>query len=437
MSHFLLDFLSLGAILSGILVITSKNPVISVLFLISVFVNVAGYLVLLGIGFLGISYIIVYVGAIAILFLFVIMMLNIQLAELSAVGSEYTQSLPLGGIVGSLFVFELISILPFSFKGLSTFNLSSVSNTFSESSLGVINWFNTLLVSSVGTANDVHQVFDAAYATDSNFSNYMQIESIGQSLYTYGSIWLLLTSIILLLAIIGPIALSINRTETTSTTNTPFSVKNTTIGKRHYSTKRSSAPKEYYLRQRKMKNMLLNETFPTVSNMTQILNLPSGTVTKEIIALCEIIYLNGKTYDLPYAGTDAAKEFNSTGGPHTTKNNDLRLQGCYHIYDYSSPLSGYVGQSTHLGRRVRDHANGHHIATTDFVALNKSSMKITLFILEDKDSLPCSIRLFITILEQYLFFILRPTVNISLIANPGLVVPEGEFRICSEAMKAL
>jgi NADH-ubiquinone oxidoreductase chain 6 len=212
MSNFLLDFLSLGAILSGILVITSKNPVISVLFLISVFVNVAGYLVLLGIGFLGISYIIVYVGAIAILFLFVIMMLNIQLAELSAVGSEYTQSLPLGAIVGSLFVFELISILPFSFKGLSTFNLSSVANTFSETSLGAFNWFNTLLVSGNTTANDVHQVFDAAYATDSNFSNYLQIESIGQSLYTYGSIWLLLTSIILLLAIVGPITLSMKAT---------------------------------------------------------------------------------------------------------------------------------------------------------------------------------------------------------------------------------
>jgi NADH-ubiquinone oxidoreductase chain 6 len=212
MSNFLLDFLSLGAILSGILVITSKNPVISVLFLISVFVNVAGYLVLLGIGFLGISYIIVYVGAIAILFLFVIMILNIQLAELSAVGSEYTQNLPLGGIVGSLFVFELISILPFSFKGLSTFNLSSAFNTFSETSLGAINWFNTLLVSGASTANDVHQVFDGAYATDSNFSNYLQIESIGQSLYTYGSIWLLLTSIILLLAMVGPIALSMKTT---------------------------------------------------------------------------------------------------------------------------------------------------------------------------------------------------------------------------------
>jgi len=213
MSNFLLDFLSIGAILSGILVITSKNPVISVLFLISVFINVAGYLVLLGIGFLGISYIIVYVGAIAILFLFVIMMLNIQLAELSAVGSEYTQNLPLGGIVGSLFVFELISILPFSFKGLSTFNLNSAFHTFSETSLGAINWFNTLLVSGTSNANDVHQIFDAAYATDSNFSSYLQIESIGQSLYTYGSMWLILTSIILLLAIVGPISLSINRTD--------------------------------------------------------------------------------------------------------------------------------------------------------------------------------------------------------------------------------
>ena len=101
MNNFLLDFLALGAILSGILVITSKNPVISVLFLISVFVNVAGYLVLLGVGFIGISYLIVYVGAIAILFLFVVMMLNLQLTELSAVGTEYTQNLPLGTIIGS------------------------------------------------------------------------------------------------------------------------------------------------------------------------------------------------------------------------------------------------------------------------------------------------------------------------------------------------
>ena len=60
-NNFLLDVLAAGAILSGILVITSKNPVIAVLFLISAFVNAAGYLLLLGVGFIGISYIIVYV----------------------------------------------------------------------------------------------------------------------------------------------------------------------------------------------------------------------------------------------------------------------------------------------------------------------------------------------------------------------------------------
>lgn len=98
----MLDILSLGAILSGILVITSKSPVISVLFLISVFVNVAGYLVLLGVGFIGISYIVVYVGAVTVLFLFVIIMINVELSELNAAGAEYTQNVPLAFIIGSI-----------------------------------------------------------------------------------------------------------------------------------------------------------------------------------------------------------------------------------------------------------------------------------------------------------------------------------------------
>ena len=92
-NNFLLDVLAAGAILSGILVITSKNPVIAVLFLISAFVNAAGYLLLLGVGFIGISYILVYVGAIAVLFLFVIMMINIKLTDILDVGSQYTKNL--------------------------------------------------------------------------------------------------------------------------------------------------------------------------------------------------------------------------------------------------------------------------------------------------------------------------------------------------------
>lgn len=213
MNNFLLDFLAIGAILSGILVITSKNPVISVLFLISVFVNVAGYLVLLGIGFVGISYLIVYVGAIAILFLFVVMMLNLQLAELSAVGSEYTQNLPLGGIIGSLFLFELVSILPFSFKDAASFNLASVTNVIPQIQLGLFNWFNSLFLSPIDTPASVHLAFanTSGIVADTTFTSFLQIQSIGQSLYTYGSVWLLLTSLILLLAMVGPITLSINK----------------------------------------------------------------------------------------------------------------------------------------------------------------------------------------------------------------------------------
>ena len=67
-----IDLLAFGAIVSSVLVITSKNPVIAVIFLISLFVNAAGYLIFTGVGFIGLTYIILYVGAITVLFLFII-----------------------------------------------------------------------------------------------------------------------------------------------------------------------------------------------------------------------------------------------------------------------------------------------------------------------------------------------------------------------------
>lgn len=226
MNNFLLDFLALGAILSGILVITSKNPVISVLFLISVFVNVAGYLVLLGVGFIGISYLIVYVGAIAILFLFVVMMLNLQLTELSAVGTEYTQNLPLGTIIGSLFLFELVSIVPGFAPGSEndTFNISTVTNLLPQAELGILNWFNSVFLgieSSQGASmhpiSNVHYTFNTAFgAADTQFASFLQIQSIGYNIYTTGALWLIVASVILLLAMVGPITLSMNKTPTNS-----------------------------------------------------------------------------------------------------------------------------------------------------------------------------------------------------------------------------
>lgn len=138
------------------------------------------------------------------------MMLNLQLAELSAVGSEYTQNLPLGAIVGSLFLFELVSILPFSFKDAGSFNLATATNVV-PAELGLFNWFNSLLLSDVSQSTsegNIHLAFTNTGVVDTKFVNFLQIESIGQSLYSYGSVWLLLTSIILLLAMTGPIILS-------------------------------------------------------------------------------------------------------------------------------------------------------------------------------------------------------------------------------------
>lgn len=203
MNNFLLDVLAFGAVLSGILVITAKNPVISVLFLIAVFINVAGYLVLLGVAYLGLAYLIIYVGAIAILFLFVIMMLNLRLVELIDTGQEYTQNLPLGAIIGSLFFFELLSILPSaSADGGSSNHLPAflengvVLPAFFQSMIGnIVNLFNSInsMVLGIdtslttGLSSNVHVAFNPVIA-ENNFAGFLQIESIGQGLYTYASL---------------------------------------------------------------------------------------------------------------------------------------------------------------------------------------------------------------------------------------------------------
>lgn len=203
MNNLLLDLLAFGAILSSVLVITAKNPVIAVLFLISVFINAAGYLILLGVGFIGISYIIVYIGAITVLFLFVIMMINIKLVDILEVGSAYTKNLPLALAVASLFIYEIFSILPFSFQNISAFSISSFG-------LDILNSLNQLVLGSnnISPALSVVNTSFQPGIADTSFTNFLQIEMLGQGLYTYGALWLILSSVILLLAMIAPIVLS-------------------------------------------------------------------------------------------------------------------------------------------------------------------------------------------------------------------------------------
>ncbi len=93
---------------AGIMVVSSRNPVHSVLFLILAFFNSAGLFVLMGAEFIGLILVIVYVGAVAVLFLFVVMMLDVDYAEFRA---GFTRYLPIGAVVGLILVVELVFVL--------------------------------------------------------------------------------------------------------------------------------------------------------------------------------------------------------------------------------------------------------------------------------------------------------------------------------------
>ena len=129
MNFFFILFSSV-TILSSLAVISSRNPVHSVLFLILAFVNSAGIFVLAGAEFLAMILLIVYVGAVAVLFLFVVMMLNVGLDEIKIQAKKYLIS---GGLVGGILLLELI----FSFSNLDNiykrsdalFNNEDITNT--------------------------------------------------------------------------------------------------------------------------------------------------------------------------------------------------------------------------------------------------------------------------------------------------------------------
>jgi NADH-ubiquinone oxidoreductase chain 6 len=194
MNAILLDLLAFGSVLSGILVIISRNPIISVLFLIAVFVNVACYLILLGINFIGLTYLIVYVGAIAILFLFVVMMLNIKLVELQDSTEDSSNPYPLAFVLGTLFVSGL---------GLTNPNISKIDlpTIFDEINL-------------LSFKSDKLETLFVNYSNwDNTFVFIDQINSLGQVLYTSHALFLIIASMILLLAMVGPITLCLKPTK--------------------------------------------------------------------------------------------------------------------------------------------------------------------------------------------------------------------------------
>ena len=107
-----LDFLALSSVLSSIFVIISRNPISSVLFLITLFISIAGYLILLGLNFIGISYLLVYVGAVSILFLFILMLINVRISELL---SNTNKSIPLAIFIIISFIYTFYPMIPDNF----------------------------------------------------------------------------------------------------------------------------------------------------------------------------------------------------------------------------------------------------------------------------------------------------------------------------------
>nr|QBM31594.1 NADH dehydrogenase subunit 6 [Arthrobotrys musiformis] len=169
-----LSIISIVSIILGIFVITTRNPIISVLHLILLFLIISGYLLLIGVSFIGLSYILVYISAVSILFLFTLMLINIRISELH---TENFNSLILGLIISTIIYFSITLNLNFF-----TLKDSSWYKNFFHSSYDI--WD-----SSIGALND--------------------ITAIGNIIYTSHAMWLLIMSIVLLLAMIGAIIITL------------------------------------------------------------------------------------------------------------------------------------------------------------------------------------------------------------------------------------
>ena len=183
----ILDIVAVISIFSGVFIIISKNPVVSVLFLISLFASISCYLIIIGVKFIGLSYLLVYVGAVSILFLFILMLINIRVSELI---SDTGNNIPLAILAILAFFIPFNNILPKATPDINELNIHIKNNInpFSDS---------VFLVSSNNWEGNIVDVSD--------------IMSIGNIMYTSYSIWLILTSIILLLAMVGSIVITIKQ----------------------------------------------------------------------------------------------------------------------------------------------------------------------------------------------------------------------------------
>lgn len=176
MELFLFYIFSTGILISSLSTILTSNPVFSIFFLVLTFVNASGLLLLVEIEFFAMLFLIVYVGAIAVLFLFVIMILDLKIVSSNKKENPF-KIVPIGFFIGFLFLFEIIYIFGFDFQAVNSHALFK--------NFYFIDW-----------------VFYIDYNNSLNL--------FGQTLYTYFVYYFLTVGIILLLAIISTIGLTSN-----------------------------------------------------------------------------------------------------------------------------------------------------------------------------------------------------------------------------------
>ena len=192
-----LNIISVLSISFGIFIIVTNNPIISVLFLIGLFITVASYLMVLGINFIGLSYLLVYVGAVSILFLFILMLINIRISELVI---NNTNSIPLAVMVGIFFNVNMSKLFNYKYNiENSIYSNDEIYSTHYEINSIVNNLYenNIFFVTS--------QIWDGKLAET------FHITSIGNIIYTNLPMLLILTSLILLLAMVGSILITIKQ----------------------------------------------------------------------------------------------------------------------------------------------------------------------------------------------------------------------------------
>lgn len=184
-----MDFIFLSAVLCGIFVIISKNPIVSVLFLIGLFLSIACYLIVQGTSFIGLAYLLVYVGAVSILFLFILMLINIRVSELA---SDTSNSIPLSIIISFIFYSVIYNVIPFNFSENQFYNFNNYIGLSKDKGLNELSYVTSKM-------------------WDGNLSDNTHISTLGNIMYTNYFMWLILSSIILLLAMVGAIIITIKQ----------------------------------------------------------------------------------------------------------------------------------------------------------------------------------------------------------------------------------